>query len=48
MCQAIGHPVLTLRRDRVGPVRLQKMRAGEARLLGQKEVADLRRAVGLA
>lgn len=47
MCEAVGHPVLSLKRTRYGPLVLKGMRVGEARLLGQKEVEGLRKAVGL-
>ncbi|HEY0866111.1 MAG TPA: pseudouridine synthase [Fimbriimonas sp.] len=47
MCEAVGHPVVTLKRLRVGPLRIKGMRVGEARLLGKKEVDDLRGLVGL-
>lgn len=48
MCEAVGHPVLTLKRIRLGPFDIRGMRPGEARLLGQKELEDLRRSIGLA
>jgi pseudouridine synthase len=48
MCEFVGHPVITLKRTRYGPLTLYKMRAGECRLLGQKEVNELRRLVGLS
>lgn len=47
MCEAVGHPVLALKRVRLGPFTVKGMRPGEARLLGQREVDDLRRSVGL-
>ena len=47
MCLTVGHPVIKLTRTRLGPLRLKGMKPGEARLLGQKEVEDLRRMVGL-
>lgn len=47
MCEAVGHPVQTLRRVRIGPLILKGLRAGECRLLGQKEIDQLRRLVGL-
>lgn len=48
MCEAVGHPVQALKRTRYGPFILKGMRPGEARLLGKKEVEDLRKSVGLA
>jgi 23S rRNA pseudouridine2605 synthase len=47
MADAIGHPVISLRRLRYGPLRVKGMRPGEARLLGKKEVDELRKLVGL-
>ncbi len=48
MCEAIGHPVISLKRLRYGPLRIKGMRSGEARMLGVAEVEELRRLVGLA
>lgn len=47
MCDAVGHPVKTLKRVRYGHLNIRGMRAGEARLLGKKDVDELRRMVGL-
>jgi len=47
MCEAVGHPVISLKRTRVGPFLLRGMRGGECRLLSKQEVDDLRRSVGL-
>jgi 23S rRNA pseudouridine2605 synthase len=47
MCDSVGFPVKTLKRVRIGPLVLKGMRAGEARLLGKKEVDNLRQLVGL-
>jgi 23S rRNA pseudouridine2605 synthase len=47
MLEAVGHPVLRLRRVRVGPQRLGALRAGAWRPLAEQEVRALRRAVGL-
>lgn len=47
MCEFVGHPVKTLRRTRYGPLHLRGLRKGECRLLGKKEVNELRRLVGL-
>jgi len=47
MCDVVGHPVKSLKRVRYGPLRMKGMRTGEARLLGKKEVDELRRLVGL-
>jgi 23S rRNA pseudouridine2605 synthase len=47
MCEAVGHPIKTLTRIRIGPLRSKGMRAGEAKLLSKVEVDALRRLVGL-
>jgi 23S rRNA pseudouridine2605 synthase len=47
MCEVVGHPIKSLKRTRVGPLVIKGMRAGEARLLGKKEVDTLRALVGL-
>jgi len=47
MCEAVGHPVKSLKRVRYGPLRIKGMRSGEARLMGKKEVDELRVLVGL-
>lgn len=44
MCKAIGHPVSTLRRVAIGPVRDTKLRSGRWRELGDAEVARLQAA----
>jgi 23S rRNA pseudouridine2605 synthase len=47
MCDAVGHPVKTLRRVRYAHLRVRGMRVGEARLLGKVEVDRLRELVNL-
>ncbi len=47
MCEAVGHPVTALKRTRIGNLHLRGMRPGEAKLLGQKQVEELKRAVGM-
>ena len=47
MCEAVGHPVTSLRRVRIGPLLLRGMRGGECRLLSKQEVENLRKLVGL-
>jgi len=47
MCEAVGHPVVSLKRTRYGPLRIKGMRAGEARMLGKQEADELRKLVGL-
>ena len=44
MCEAIGHPVVRLRRVRIGPITDDRIRPGEFRELEAKEIAALRRA----
>jgi 23S rRNA pseudouridine2605 synthase len=48
MCAAVGHPVRTLVRTRIGPVTLGRMARGDTRRLSDREVQALRQAVGLA
>ena len=48
MCAAVGHPVRTLVRTRVGEVALAKTARGDVRHLSEREVSSLRAAVGLA
>ena len=43
MCEAIGHPVVRLRRVRIGPIKDDHIRPGEFRALDPGEVAALRR-----
>jgi pseudouridine synthase len=47
MCEAVGHPVISLKRVRIGPLVLKNLPAGACRLLGMKEVDKLREMVGL-
>lgn len=47
MCLAVGHPVEKLRRVALGPLALGKLPPGAARDLTDREVYELRRAVGL-
>jgi 23S rRNA pseudouridine2605 synthase len=47
MCEAVGHPVLRLRRTRVGPISLGKLRPGAMRRLTSREMQALMEAVGL-
>lgn len=44
MCDAIGHPVVRLRRVRIGPITDDRIRPGEFRDLDSREVAALTRA----
>lgn len=47
MLKAVGHPVVALKRTRVGPLTLGKLRPGEWRELTEGEVEALRRATGV-
>jgi pseudouridine synthase len=47
MCAAVGHPVLRLRRTKVGPIELDDLRPGEIRRLKSREVRSLRKKIGL-
>jgi pseudouridine synthase len=47
MCEYVGHPIISLKRVRYGPLYVKGMRPGECKLLGKKEVDELRRMVGL-
>ena len=44
MCDAVGHPVITLERIRFGPLWLGKLEEGQHRRLTAPEVEKLRRA----
>lgn len=48
MCKAIGHPVLELRRVRLGPLKLGTLPRGQVRELTEREVGALRECAGLA
>jgi 23S rRNA pseudouridine2605 synthase len=48
MCESVGHPVVRLRRVRIGPVRDEHIRPGEFRDLTPREVSMLRQAAGMA
>lgn len=45
MCEQVGHPVIRLRRVRIGPIRDDRLRPGEARPLTPRELARLREAI---
>lgn len=47
MCDAIGHPVVRLRRVRIGPISDAMLKVGHYRDLTAGEVAKLRKAAGL-
>lgn len=44
MMEAVGHPVVHLQRIAIGPLKLGRMKEGEARRLSKREVDALRRA----
>jgi 23S rRNA pseudouridine2605 synthase len=46
LCEAIGYPVLKLRRIRLGPISLGRLPRGAWRRLSPREVASLRRVAG--
>ena len=47
MFETVGHTVKSLKRVRYGPLYVKGMRAGEAKMLGKKEVDELRALVKL-
>ncbi len=47
MLEAVGHPVLTLTRVQVGPVKLGALKTGRLRELNSKEIAQLYQAAGM-
>jgi 23S rRNA pseudouridine2605 synthase len=47
MVHAIGRKVHTLRRTGFGPLKLGRLKVGGWRVLGEPEIAALRRAVGI-
>ena len=44
MCDAVGHPVVRLRRVRIGPITDPRLKPGQFRELTSREVAMLKRA----
>ncbi len=47
LCEAVGHPLISLRRVRFGPILLHDLKVGEVRPLTRREVRLLRRTAGL-
>lgn len=47
MAEMVGHPVVSLRRVRIGSFRVKGMEEGEMRLIGKKDYDKLRESVGL-
>ncbi|ARU42584.1 hypothetical protein CCB80_09735 [Armatimonadetes bacterium Uphvl-Ar1] len=48
MAEMVGHPVISLRRVRIGNFRVKGMEQGEMRLIGKKDHEKLRASVGLS
>jgi 23S rRNA pseudouridine2605 synthase len=48
MCDAIGHPVVRLRRTRIGPISDDRLPLGAFRDLSEREIARLKHAAGLS
>lgn len=48
MCAAVGHPVRTLVRNRVGSIELARLTSGTVRILSDREVSQLKALLGLA
>ena len=48
LCDAVGHPVVCLRRVRFGPLLLRDLPEGSVRPLSRREIRLLRRAAGLS
>jgi len=46
MCDAIGHPVINLKRTRIGSLTIGTLRPGQARTVGPEEIKALTRRVG--
>jgi 23S rRNA pseudouridine2605 synthase len=46
MCELVGYTVKSLKRVRIGPLRIKGMRPGECRLIGKEEINELRTLVG--
>ncbi|HEY8882277.1 MAG TPA: MFS transporter, partial [Dermatophilaceae bacterium] len=47
MLDAVGHPVITLVRTDVGPIKLGDLRSGRMRALNRPEIGQLYSAAGL-
>jgi len=48
MCEAVGHPVQRLTRVRIGPIRDDRLKAGQVRDLSANEVRALKKSVTVA
>ena len=47
MCEKIGHPVLRLKRIRLGSLTIKGVKPGQYRLLNPKEIRELKKSAGL-
>lgn len=47
MCDAVGHPVLKIKRTRYGPLKVGRLTPGSYRILSRKEIQELFRTVQL-
>ena len=47
MCDAVGHPVVRLRRVRIGPISDTRLKTGHWRELSEREIRALKGAAGL-
>ena len=47
MLEAVGHRTLRLKRERFGPITIGQMKPGEVRRLTEREVAALKKDLGL-
>ena len=47
MCEAVGHPVLSLKRLKFGPLSLGQLKPGQYRKLEEKEIRELKKACQL-
>jgi len=45
MCEAVGHPVLKLIRDRYGPLKIGELKLGQMRFLNEDEIHKLKEVV---
>jgi pseudouridine synthase len=42
MCEAVGHPVVRLKRTAVGPIKLEQLKPGQWRYLKREEILELK------
>jgi 16S rRNA U516 pseudouridylate synthase RsuA-like enzyme len=48
MCNAVGHPVLKLFRQKVGPITIGRLKPGEYRELTTHELSELKKIIGMS